>query len=913
MTATSRSPLTPFTPADGDRRARYEPSRIEPGWRERWDAGKLFEVADPGALASKKYYVLEMLPYPSGRIHMGHVRNYSIGDVLARYHRMRGRHVLHPMGWDAFGMPAENAAIEKGMHPADWTRQNIATMKAQLQPLGFSYDWSREVTTCEPEYYRWEQLVFTRMLDAGLAYKKFAPANWCPRCETVLANEQVEDGGCWRCGTEVVERELDQWFVRITAYADELLKGTESLAGLWPDRVLKMQREWIGKSVGACVRFALDEGAGPTPYVDVFTTRPDTLYGVTFLTVAPEHALAREAAKRDATVAAFLEKTARLAKRERGSEAASKDGFFTGLHAAHPLTGARLPIWTAPFVLAGYGTGAVMGVPAHDARDFAFARAHRLPIRVVIQPDGGAPLDPESMTDAYTGAGRMVASDDLSGTSSEEGKAKVVAKLAAAGLGEGTIQYHLRDWLVSRQRYWGCPIPVVYGDDGAALPVPVDELPVMLPRDVRFTGEGGSPLAHHEAFLLARDPRDPSKPARRETDTFDTFWESSWYFLRYASPHYERGPVDPRAASEWMPVDQYIGGVEHAVMHLLYARFFHKVLIDLGFLPEQTPREPFARLLTQGMVTMQTRFVRDAKGAPVWLFPEEVDADGRCILPGHEGVTVEIGRVEKMSKSKKNVVDPDAMVAKYGADTVRVFMLFASPPEMELAWSDAGIEGAHRFLARVFRLIRDIASLPGGEQREQGEPRDQRTSAAAHRERPHNATSADAAALRHKLHRTVQRVTHDIEQRRQFNTAIAAMMELVNELVPAAAAATVAERPLAPGVLAALHESAEVLVHLLSPFAPHLADELWATLGGTAFLLSRPWPAVDAAAAREDDVEIAVQINGKVRGRIRIARTADEATALGAARAEEGVASQLAGRTPNKVVYVAGRILNLIV
>ena len=483
----------------------------------------------------------------------------------------------------------------------------------------------------------------------------------------------------------------------------------------------------------------------------------------------------------------------------------------------------------------------------------------------------------------------MVASDDATGTPSEEGKSKVVAKLAAAGLGEATVHYRLRDWLISRQRYWGCPIPVVYGQDGVAVPVPADELPVVLPRDVKFTGEGGSPLAHHEAFLQARDPRDPSKPARRETDTFDTFWESSWYFLRYTSPHFDGGPVDPRVAAAWMPVDQYIGGVEHAVMHLLYARFVHKVLIDLGFLPRETPREPFTRLLTQGMVTMQTRFVRDAKGAPVWLFPEEVDADGKCLAPGYEGVAAETGRVEKMSKSKKNVVDPDAMVAKYGADTVRIFMLFASPPELELAWSDAGIEGAQRFLGRVFRLVRDIASLPAGDP----------------------GTSDDAATLRRKLHHTVQRVTHDIEERRQFNTAIAAMMELVNELVPRVAAA--AEHELAPGVLVALHESAELFVHLLSPFAPHLADELWATLGGGEFLLSRPWPKVDEAAVREDDVEIAVQINGKVRGRIRIARTADEAIALDAARADTALASRLAGLTPKKVVFVAGRILNLIV
>ena len=702
----------------------------------------------------------------------------------------------------------------------------------------------------------------------------------------MLANEQVEDGGCWRCGTAVVQQERDQWFSRITAYADELLEATASLALGWPDKVLKMQREWIGKSVGARARFALSTPVGGAAYVDVFTTRPDTLYGVTFLTVAPEHPIAREAALRDPQVAAYLEETARLAERQRGSDAASMDGVSTGFYAVHPLTGAPIPIWTGSFVLAGYGTGAVMAVPAHDSRDFAFARAHQLPIKVVIQPDGFAPIDPGSMADAYTGAGTLVASEDLSGLPNEEGKAKVIAKLAAAGLGEATVNYRLRDWLISRQRYWGCPIPIVYGEDGAVLAVPADELPVVLPRDVKFTGEGGSPLAHHEAFVRAQDPRDRSKSARRETDTFDTFWESSWYFLRYTSPRFDRGPVDPEVAAQWLPVDEYIGGVEHAVMHLLYARFFHRVLIDLGFLPKQTPREPFTRLLTQGMVTMQTRFVRDAQGTPVWLYPEEIDAHDKCLLPGYEGVPVETGRIEKMSKSKKNVVDPDAMVAKYGADTVRVFMLFAAPPESELGWSEAGIEGAHRFLTRVFRLIHDIALLP------KGGP----------------GASAQARAIRQKLHQTVQKVTHDIGERHQFNTAVAAMMVLVNELVPATATAT--EEVPAPGVLAALQESAAAFVHLLSPFAPHLADELWATLGGPGFLLSQPWPAVDQEAAREDEVEIAVQINGKVRGRIRIARTADESAALKAA--EAAVGSQLAGRTPKKVVYVAGRILNLL-
>ena len=885
-------------PVERAPRERYEPTQIEPVWRSKWKKARLFEVADPTTAEQRanKYYVLEMLPYPSGRIHMGHVRNYSIGDVLARFWRMNGKHVLHPMGWDAFGMPAENAAIERGRQPAEWTHENIATMRGQLEPLGFAYDWSREIATCEPEYYRWEQLVFTRMMKAGLAYKKSALANWCPKCETVLANEQVEDGKCWRCGTVVVQRELDQWFLRITKYADELLAGIESLHGGWPEQVLTMQRNWIGRSHGARVRFALPTPVAGQAHLDVFTTRPDTLHGVTFVTIAPEHPIARALATsgpRAAEVTAFLAAMAKKTDVDRSAEDAPKEGVDTGVRVLHPLTGAELPLWIGSFVLMGYGTGAVMGVPAHDSRDFAFARAHALPIKVVIQPSEGPALpgDGEGMTDAFTAAGRMHASGALDGMPSEEGKGKVVAELVARGAGEATTSYRLRDWLISRQRYWGCPIPVVYGEDGVAVPVPDAELPVVLPRDVQLTGEGGSPLARVASFVAARDPRDPSKAARRETDTFDTFWESSWYFLRYTSPHFDRGPVDPAVAAAWMPVDQYIGGIEHAVMHLLYARFFHKVLIDLDFLPRSTPREPFARLLTQGMVCMQTSFTRDAKGAPVWLYPEEVDDRGVARAPGHEGKPVEHGRVEKMSKSKKNVVDPDAMVARYGADTVRLFVLFASPPDAELIWSESGIEGAHRFLSRVFRAVRDVIALP--------------------RTGPGAPPGADAIALRRKLHQTVQRVTHDIAQRRQFNTAIAAMMELVNEMVPAVTRIGAGDG--GPGLVAALHESAELLVHLLSPFAPHLADELWGAMGGEGFLLARRWPVADAEIAREDDVEIGVQVNGKVRGRIRIAKSADEATAMQAANAEPLIATYLAGKTPKKIIYVAGRILNVIV
>ncbi|MFI5300158.1 MAG: leucine--tRNA ligase [Polyangiales bacterium] len=876
---------------------RYEPAQIESFWQAKWQKAQLFAVADPTHdQLSSKYYVLEMLPYPSGRIHMGHVRNYSIGDVLARFHRMRGRHVLHPMGWDSFGMPAENAAIERGRHPADWTLENIATMKSQLSPLGLTYDWSREVSTCDPDYYRWEQLIFTRMLKEGLAYQKNAVANWCPTCATVLANEQVEDGKCWRCSSEVVQRELRQWFLKITEYAEELLEGLDSLKGGWPDQVLTMQRNWIGKSQGAKVRFAIaeeDRARAGVDGIEIFTTRPDTLFGVTFMSVAPEHPVAKACAADSPKVAAFLEKMSRQSDLDRTGEGAEKEGVALGVHVVHPLTGKKIHVFAASFVLMGYGTGAVMAVPAHDTRDFAFAKKHGLPLKVVIQPNGLPALDPDGvdLTDAFTESGTMVGSGDFDGLPSEDAKAKIAAVLKNKGLGEETTTYRLRDWLVSRQRYWGCPIPVIHCEDGAVVPVPEHELPVLLPRDVQITGEGGSPLVRHPTFSKTFDPRDPSKAARRETDTFDTFWESSWYFLRYTSKS-DKAPFDPAVAGAWMPVDQYIGGVEHAVMHLLYARFLHKVLIDLGLLPRSTAREPFRRLLAQGMVCMQTAFVKDDKGSNVWLYPEEIDEEGRSRASGTSGKPVERGRIEKMSKSKKNVVDPVPMVARYGADTVRLFMLFASPPESELIWSDSGIEGAYRFLGRVYRAVRDIAPLRA-------------------RARHVQERSLEATELRRKLHQTVIKVTHDIEHRNQFNTAISAMMELVNAMVPLTAKA--GSEPDRGALYDTLVEAAETLSQLLSPFAPHLADELWNILGNEGFLLARRWPVADEDAAREDEVEIGVQINGKARGRIRIAKDADEASALSAARAEASLTQYLDGKTPKKIVYVAGRILNLIV
>jgi len=821
-------------PARGSR-DRYEPSQIEPVWRSRWRTARLFEAREPATAdeRDRKYYALEMLPYPSGRIHMGHVRNYSIGDVLARFHRMRGRHVLHPMGWDAFGLPAESAAIERGRHPADWTRENIATMRGQLEPLGLAYDWSREINTSDPSYYKWGQFVFTEMVKAGLAYRKHANANFCARCSTVLANEEVIDRQCWRCGGEVVQQAREQWFVRITRYADELLEGLEALAGKWPEQVVSMQRHWIGRAEGAEVRFKLCEPEGELTSVDVFTTRAELLESVTQINVAPEHPLARRIGERDESVAAFLARVARQSERARIAGAAPKEAIALGVDALHPLTGARVPVVAASFVVFEYGTGAAMTVPSSTAPD-------------------------------------------------PEAREQVVRTLRQKGLAEPVVRYRMRDWLVSRQRYWGCPIPIVHCADGAILPVPAEQLPVMLPRDVQISGAGESPLARHEAFLRATDPRDPTRPARRETDTFDTFWDSSWYFLRYLSPKYEGGPVDPAAALAWLPVDQYVGGIEHAVLHLLYARFFHKALIDLGVLPRATPREPFSRLLGQGMVCMQTHLVREADGRPSWLYPEQVDEHGKSRIDGRP---VEHGRVEKMSKSRKNVVDPDAMVARYGADTVRTFVLFAAPPETELVWSDAGIEGAHRFLSRVFRLVRDVAARSNGD----------------------TGDSQRARLLRRTIHRAIRRVTRDLEDRQHMNTAIATLMELTHELSVA-----LTEVGDVRGLFHAVREGAVALVHLLSPFAPHLADELWATLGGDGYLLQRPWPTFDPELVRDDEIELVVQVNGRLRGIVRLPIDADESTALALARANAAIAGHLGEKDPRKVVYVPGKVLNVV-
>jgi leucyl-tRNA synthetase len=816
---------------------RYAPGEIEAKWQARWERERAYEVRPGGGTP---VYVLEMFPYPSGRIHMGHVRNYSIGDVIARFRRLRGERVLHPIGWDAFGLPAENAAIQHGAHPARWTQQNIANMRAQLRRLGFSYDWSRELATCDPRYYRWEQVFFLRMLERGLAYRGRSSVNWCESCGTVLANEQVVDGRCWRCESPVLLRELEQWFFRITAYADELLRDLDRLTG-WPERVVTMQRNWIGRSEGAEIRFPLDGRLGE---ITVFTTRPDTLFGVTFVSLAPEHPLV-EALVGGTGAEAAVQALAERARASARDDVLTKEGVATGAYCRHPLTGARVPIVVANFVVMGYGTGAVMGVPAHDQRDFEFARACGLPVVVVVQPEE-APLDAATMMAAWEGPGRMVASGEFDGLPSEEGKRRVTRTLEARGAGRAAVTYRLRDWGISRQRYWGAPIPVVHCGRCGVVPVPESDLPVVLPEDVVLTGAGGSPLATESTFVDVSCPRCGGA-ARRETDTMDTFVESSWYFLRYVSPWSDGAPFEPEELAYWLGrrgVDQYVGGIEHAVLHLLYSRFFTKVLRDLGYVALD---EPFQNLLTQGMV------IKD--GA-------------------------------KMSKSKGNVVDPDYLIDRYGADTARLFCLFAAPPERDLDWSDQGVEGMSRFIGRVWRLVWSVR------------PRLADAEAAA-------PASMDEAtrALHRRTHETIRRVTEDLGERLHFNTAIAAVMELVGAVADV-------QDSIHPAVL---REAVEVLLRLLAPFVPHVSAELWEAIGHAAPLERAGWPTLDAAALVRDRIELPVQVNGKLRGRIVVPVDAAADEIVAAALADEHVRAQIGERPVRKHVLVPGRMLNLVV
>ena len=820
---------------------RYDPKNVEERWQQRWAESRTFAVTED---ASKpKYYCLEMFPYPSGRIHMGHVRNYSIGDVVSRYKRMRGFNVLHPMGWDSFGLPAENAAIKHGIHPSKWTLENIAFMRdKQLKRMGLSYDWDREVTTCLEDYYQWNQWFFIKMLEKGLAYKKLSYVNWCPSCGTVLANEQVVDGLCWRCSSVVKHRELEQWFFRITAYAEELLAYCDKLPG-WPERVLTMQRNWIGKSTGVEVDFTV-EGSGDK--LAIFTTRPDTLFGVTFMSIAPEHPMVEtliQGKPQAEEVRAFCQRVMREDKAERTDETREKEGIFTGAYAVNPLNGDKIPVWIGNFVLMDYGTGAIMSVPAHDQRDFEFAKKYGLPVRVVIQ-NGTKDLDATTMKQAYVEEGVMAGSGPFDGTPNIQGKTAVAEYVEQKKMGKRTVNWRLRDWGISRQRYWGTPIPVVYCEKCGTVPVPEKDLPVRLPVDVAFTGKGLSPLAESQAFRETACPICGGK-ARRETDTMDTFVDSSWYFLRYCSPKHRLAPFDKKAAGYWMSVDQYIGGIEHAVLHLLYARFFTKVVRDLGLFDGD---EPFQNLLTQGMV------IKD--GA-------------------------------KMSKSKGNVVDPDFIITKYGADTARLFSLFAAPPERDLEWNDQGVDGAYRFLHRIWAITHKFhAELTGV--------------APA-------GPSAKGDSLFRKTHLTIKKVTEDIERQFQFNTAIAAMMELVNELYEHTA------REVAPERLPVVKTALESLALLLAPFAPHFAEELWQGLGHRESIASAAWPQHDPDAIVATEITLVVQVNGKVRSKLIVPAGLSDAETQTAALADPKIQELTAGHAPKKIIVVQGKLVNVVV
>jgi leucyl-tRNA synthetase len=908
----------------------YKPQTIEKKWQERWRRERSFEVTEDDP--RPKFYCLEMFAYPSGHAHVGHVRNYMIGDVVARMKRMRGFNVLHPFGWDAFGLPAENAAIKGGMHPETWTLGNIAHMKGQLQRIGISYAWDREIATCLPDYYHWNQWLFLKMLERDLAFRKRSNVNWCPSCNTVLANEQVVDGGCWRCGTPVTTRDLEQWFFRITKYADELLEAADGLPG-WPDKVLTMQRNWIGRSEGARVSFELvtdvargsplaarssgqtaaseptipesrsqlassEQRAASRDAIEVFTTRIDTIYGANFLMLAPEHPLVQQWSREGQT--AFAETLKRFQAQDRTARMTGeieKEGFDTGQTAINPFTNRPVPIWVANFVLGEYGTGAVMGVPGHDQRDFEFARKYGLPITVVIQPDGetevqrvqtvqevqevqgarggnGSALDAGSMVAAYDGPGHLVNSGEFNGLSSQEAIEKMTAVAQARGIGEGTVQYRLKDWGISRQRYWGTPIPVLYCEKDGMVPVPADDLPVLLPKTVEFSGRGDSPLAQIPEFVNATCP-DCGGPARRETDTMDTFVDSSWYFFRFCDPKNPDLPFDPDKVGYWGPVDFYSGGVEHAILHLIYSRFFSRVFRDLGM---TVIDEPFTRLLTQGMVLK----------------------DGQV-----------------MSKSKGNVVDPDDMIQKYGADALRLYVMFVAPPEKEIEWTDAGLEGSFRFLARVWRLV------------------DQLSAAFAGKEIPavgDLALDDGERALRRKTHETIRRVTLDLDPRVHLNTAVSAQMELVNELYAfcnragivrvgrdsddAQAAGSnqgmATRATLRPATLAVLKEAVEALVLMLSPFAPHMCEELWEHLGHSGGVVSAGWPTFDEAVAKADEIVVPVQVNGKLRSRLTVPADSTDDALRESALADPLVIKYLEGKTVRKTVVAGGQGSKLV-
>ena len=874
---------------------RYEPAAVERAAQEYWNSHASFAAREqPGR---RKFYCLSMFPYPSGRLHMGHVRNYAIGDALARFMRMQGLNVLQPMGWDAFGLPAENAAIANGVPPARWTRENIAYMKKQLQALGFGLDWDRELATCDPQYYRWNQWLFLAMRERGIAFKKTGVVNWDPVDQTVLANEQVIDGRGWRTGAPVEKREIPMYYLRITDYAEELLAALEGLHD-WPERVRTMQANWIGRSDGCDVSFpyapdtlaALGADHGRAA-LKVFTTRVDTLFGVTFMAVSAEHPLAEAAARGNPRLAAFVDECRRGSTMEADVATAPKRGMATGLHVRHPLSGELIGVWVANYVLMSYGEGAVMGVPAHDERDFEFAHGHGIAVRTVVRPVAAASDGDgvgEEWSPEYAAHGVTVNSGEFSGLEFDAAVGAIGAALATKGLGQQRVQWRLRDWGISRQRYWGCPIPLIHCAQCGEVPVPEADLPVRLPEDLLPDGSG-NPLAKCEAFLKCACPRC-GQDARRETDTMDTFVDSSWYFLRFASANQATAPVDERA-QYWLPVDQYIGGIEHAILHLLYSRFWTRVMRDLGLV---TLSEPFSKLLTQGMVLNQIYYRQPVAGRRVYFNPADVEAQhdaagkrtGARLL--RDGLPVEYGGLGTMSKSKNNGVDPQSLVEKYGADTARLFMLFASPPEQTLEWSDEGAQGQYRFLRRLWKAVHDHVAAGPAPERE----------ALA-------GLSGATAELRRLTHQTLVRVSDDIGRRRVFNTAIAAVMELLNAL-------TRLDEPGAAG-RAVRQEALEIAVMCLSPMVPHICHELWLALGHERVLVDEPWPQPDAAALVQQLVELVVQVNGKLRGHVRVAAGADEATARAAALADAGVQRFVGAAPPRRVIYVPGKLVNIVV
>ena len=872
----------------------YQPSAIEPAAQQKWAAERAFNVSED---ASKpKFYCLSMFPYPSGKLHMGHVRNYTIGDVRSRFKKMQGFNVLQPMGWDAFGMPAENAAINHQVAPSKWTYENIAYMRKQLQSLGFALDWEREIATCRPEYYRWEQLLFTKLFEKGIVYKKLGTVNWDPIDQTVLANEQVIDGRGWRSGALVEKREIPMYYFKITDYAEQLLADLDGLD--WPEQVKTMQRNWIGKSRGMTVRFqvAADSREGlpesHREFVQVYTTRPDTLMGATYVAVAAEHPLAAAAAEKQPALQAFIAECKAGSVAEADMATMEKKGMPTGRFVINPLNGERLEVWVANYVLWGYGDGAVMAVPAHDERDFAFAKQYHLPMKQVISVDG-QPFDAAQWQDWYADKenGVLVNSNEFNGLNFQAAFDAIAAKLQAASAGEPKTQYRLRDWGISRQRYWGCPVPIIHCDTCGDVPVPEQDLPVVLPENVVPDG-AGSPLAKMPEFYETKCPKCGGT-AKRETDTMDTFVESSWYQFRYMSPRDDAHMVAPEAAAYWGQADQYIGGIEHAILHLLYARFFTKLMNDEGIV---SVREPFKQLLTQGMVLAATYYRESADGKKTWFNPAEVrvqtDDKGRPVSAVLEadGQPVVIGGVEKMSKSKNNGVDPQQIIDAYGADTARLFMMFASPPEQSLEWSDAGVEGAHRFLRRLWRTVYEFVQNGG--------------SGASKFSGSQEALSGSLKDLRFKLHSTIAKVTDDYDRRQQFNTAIAAVMELLNQYDKTDTSGEHGQ--------AVAREVLEAVVLLLSPIVPHICETLWGELAG-GNLWQQSWPAVDNAALVQTEIEIRVQVNGKLRDKIQIAADAGEAAVKAAALATAGAQKFMEGKEPKKIVVVPKRLVNIVV